>query len=107
MSKFTDFVDGVKDEAGILAKKELKDLIASTKKEEFDFVRLQATNLERWVVMLANGELTPDGFKKLVTKMEVVAELETIRLSVKAKASAQRLQGEIKRLVIGQLFKLI
>jgi hypothetical protein len=107
MSKFTEFVDALQDEAGVLAKKELKDLIVGAKKEESDFVRLQAANLERWVVMLANGELTPAGFKKLVTKMEVLAELETIKLSVKAKASAQRLQGEIKRLVVGQLFKLI
>ena len=107
MSKFTEFVDALQDEAGILAKKELKDLIASTKKEESDFVRLQAANLERWVVMLADGDLTPAGFKKLVTKMEVLAELEKLRLSVKAKASAQRLQSEVKRLVVNQLFKLI
>ncbi len=107
MSKFTDFIDALKDDAGLLAKKELKDLIAGAKKDESDFVRLQAQNLERWVVMLAEGDLTPAGFKKLVKKMEVLAELESIKLSVKAKASAQRLQMEISRLVVDQLFELV
>jgi hypothetical protein len=107
MSKFTSFIDALKDDVGMLAKDELKDLIAGAKIDESDFVRLQAQNLERWAVMLADGDLTPAGFKKLVKKMEVLAELETIKLSVTAKASAQRLQAEITRLVVGQLFKLI
>lgn len=107
MSKFTDYIDALKDDAGLLAKKEFKNLIAGAKMDESDFVRLQAQNLERWIVMLAEGDLTPAGFKKLVRKMEVLAELESIKLSVKSKASAQRLQIEISRLVVDQLFKLV
>ena len=53
MSEFTDFVDGIVDEGKTLAKGELKKLIADAKKDESDFVRLQAENLERWTVMLA------------------------------------------------------
>lgn len=107
MSKFTDFVDGLKDEGGQLAKAELKELIASAKKEESDFVRLQALNLERWAIMLVDGDLTPAGFKKLVKKMEILTELEKIRLSVKAKAAAQRLADGIRTYVVKQLFALI
>lgn len=107
MSKFTDFIDGLKDEGGRLAKAELKELIASAKQEESDFVRLQAANLERWATMLADGDLTPAGFKKLVKKMEILAQLETIRLSVKAKAAAQRLADGIRSYVVKQLFALI
>jgi hypothetical protein len=55
MSKFTDFIDGLKDSSGTLAKDELKSLISAAKKDESDFVRLQAENLERWVVMLSDG----------------------------------------------------
>ena len=32
---------------------------------------LRAENIERWTVMLATGELTPAGYKKLVSKMDV------------------------------------
>lgn len=107
MSKFTDFIDDLKDDASKLAKDELKTLIADAKRDESDFVRLQAENFERWVGMLADGDLTPQGFKLLVKKMEVLAELETIKLKVKAKASAQRLRDGIIDLVVNGLFKLI
>jgi len=107
MSKFTDFIDGLLDEGSILAKTELKQLISDAKKDKSDFVRLQAENLERWTVMLADGDLTPKGYKKLVNKMEVLTQLEAIQLKVKAKASAQRLSEGIKDLVINGLFKLI
>jgi hypothetical protein len=107
MSKFTDFVDGLADEAGKLAKTELKTLVASAKKDKSDFVRLQAENLERFVVLLADGDLKPEGFKKLVKKMEVLTQLEAIKLNVRAKASAQRLAEGIQALVVDGLFKLI
>ena len=107
MSKFTDFIDGIVDESGKLAKKELKQLILTSKKDESDFVRLQAANFERWTVMLADGHLTPQGYKLLVKKMEVLTQLEVIKLKVKAKASAQRLANGIQDMVVKALFALI
>ena len=107
MSKFTDFIDGLKDAAGALAKDELKDLIADAKKDQSDFVRLQAENLERWTVMLADGELTPTGYKLLVRKMEVLTQLDVIKLKVAAKARAQKLAEGIEDLVVKGVFALI
>jgi hypothetical protein len=107
MSKFTDFVDGLVDTSGKLAKDELKVLIATAKKDKSDFVRLQAENLERWTVMLAANDLTPAGYRLLVRKMEVLTQLEVIKLKVAAKASAQRLATGIQELVIKGLFALI
>jgi len=107
MSKFTDFIDGFVDGSKKLAKDEIKALIKAAKEEESDFVRLQAENLERWTVMLAEGELTPKGYKLLVKKMEVLTQLEVIKLSVTAKASAQRLASGIQDLFIKGLFALI
>jgi hypothetical protein len=107
MSKFTDFIDGLEDASGRLARAELKALIATAKKDSSHFVRLQAANLERWTVMLAEGDLTPRGYQLLVKKMEVLTQLEAMRLSVAAKASAQRLADGIRQLVVKQLFALI
>ena len=107
MSKFTDFIDGVADESGRLAKDELKTLVADAKQEQSDFVRLQAENLERWTVMLADGDLTPKGYAKLVKKMEILTQLDVIKLSVQAKASAQRFASGIKSFIIDGLLKLI
>ena len=107
MSKFTDFIDSVVDESKELAKSELKGLIATSKKDTSDFVRLQAENFERWTVMLAEGDLTVKGYKKLVKKMEVLTQLDTIKLKVSAKASAQRLADGIQEMVVKGLFSLI
>lgn len=107
MSKFTDFVDGLQDAAGTLAKDELKKLVKDAKKDNSDFVRLQAENLERWTVLLADGDLTPVGYRKIVSKMEVLTQLHVIKLKVKARASAQRLAKGIRDLVVDGLFKLI
>lgn len=107
MSKFTDFIDGLVDDGKVLAKDELKALVAGARKDTSDFVRLQAENLERWTVMLADGDLTSAGYKKLVKKMEVLTQLEVIKLKVKAKASAQRLAAGVQSLIVDGLFKLI
>ncbi len=107
MSKFSDFIDSIVDESGKLAKDELKQLISSAKKDESDFVRLQAENIERWTIMLSEGELTVKGYKLLVKKMEVLTQLEVIKLKVKAKASAQRLANGVQELIVKSLFALI
>lgn len=107
MSEFEDFIDGIADAGKILAKDELKKLISDAKKDQSDFVQRQAEHLERWTVMLAEGDLTPTGFKKLVQQMEVLTKLEVIKLKVEAKASAQRLAQGIQALVIDSLFALI
>lgn len=107
MSKFADFIEGLADEGKLLAKDELKKLISDAKNDQSDFVRLQAENLERWTVMLADGDLTGKGYKKLVEKMEVLTQLEIIKLEVSAKASAQRLAEGVQKLVIDSLFALI
>jgi hypothetical protein len=107
MSKFTEYIDGLADKTSTLAKDELKELIMSAKKDESEFVRLQAVNIEHWTVMLAAGQLTPAGFKRLVTKMDVLTELETIKLDVAAKVSAQRLADGIQKYIIEGLCKLL
>ncbi len=107
MSKFTDYIDGFADKTSMLAKDELKELIISAKKDESEFVRLQAENIERWTEMLATGELTPAGYKKLVSKMDVLTKLESIKLEVAAEASAQRLADGIQKYVIDGLCKLL
>jgi hypothetical protein len=107
MSKFTDYIDSIKDETSTLAKDELKELISSAKNDKSEFVRLQAVNVEHWTVMLAAGKLTPKGFKQLVSKMDVLDKMETMKLDVAAKASAQRLADGIQEHIIDGLCKLL
>jgi hypothetical protein len=76
----------------------LKEIIGSAKNDNSEFVRLQAENIERWTEQLATGEITPMGYKKLVSKMDVLTKLEEIKLEVAAKASAQRLADGIQNM---------
>lgn len=107
MNQFDQFIDSLQDDTKQLARTELKNLIRTAKQESSAFVRQQAENLERWTVMLANGDLSAQGYKKLVAKMDVLADLESIRLSVQAKAGAQRLAEGIQSMVVKGLFSLI
>ena len=79
MSKFTDYIDGLADKTSVLAKDELKELIISAKKDNSEFVRMQAENVERWTIMLAAGELTPAGYKKLVSKMRCMRLVQRLK----------------------------
>jgi hypothetical protein len=107
VSKFTDYIDGLADTSKALATDELKNLILSARNDKSEFVRLQAANVEHWTVMLAAGQLAPAGYKRLVEKMELLTELETIKLDVAEKASAQRLADGIQKHIIGGLCKLL
>ena len=107
MSQLADFIDGLVDESKKLAKDQLKELIASAKEDESDFIRLQAENIERWTVMLAQGDLTPKGYKKLVQKMEILAQLEVIKLKAQTKARAQLVADGIREQVVNGLFLLV
>jgi hypothetical protein len=107
MSKFTDYIDGFKDETATLVKDELKELISSAKNDKSEFVRLQAVNIEHWTVMLAARQLTPAGYKRLVMMMDVLTEVEAIKLDAAAKASAQRFAEGIKKYIIDGLCKLL
>jgi hypothetical protein len=70
-------------------------------------VRLQAVNVERWIDLLAAGQVTSAGFKRLVTQMDVLTELDTMKLDAAAKASAKRLADGIQKHIINGLCKLL
>ena len=54
-SKWEDFIDNLKDDAGTLAKKELKDFINSSKTDSEAFVQRQGQKLELYLKQLADG----------------------------------------------------
>ena len=107
MSTFEQFIDKLNDQEQPLAKTELKALIANAKQDDSQFVRLQAENIEHWTLMLVNGDISAAGYKKLIKKMEILADLETLKLDIETKIRAQSLAESIRNIVIKQLFCLI
>ncbi len=101
------FIDDLKDEAGSLAKSELIGLITSSKADADSFVRKQAAKTERYLNQLASGEITKEDFVQNMKNIQRLTELQALKLSVAAKASAQRLTIGIQILILDSLLKLI
>jgi len=107
MSKFTDYIDGFADKTSTLAKDELKELIISAKKDKSEFVRLQAENVERWTVMLAAGELTPAGYKKLVLKLDVLANVPYAVIARSVATRQSRFNGKSRLMRVESLHQVL
>ena len=101
------FVNQLKDEAGALAKGELFGLIGSSKEDSEEFVRRQAEKVEKYLNQLALGEITKDDLVLYMKQIQRLNEMQALKLSVAAKASAQRLTSGIQNLILDKLLKLI
>ncbi len=102
-----DFIDKIKDDAGILAKDELKKLIAFAVDDSEDFTKKQGQKLESYLIQLSAGDITKEQFKGYVEDIRDLMEMQMLKLSVAGKASAQRLFNGICNLVIDGLIKLL
>lgn len=102
-----DFVNSLKDEASSLAKGELIGLITSATTDGDEFVRKQAGKVERYLNQLALGEITKEDFITNMKNIQRLNEMQLLKLSVAAKASAQRLNDGIQNMILGNLLKLI
>jgi hypothetical protein len=102
-----DFIDGLKDDAGILAKDELKNLITDSKKDTEIFIKRQSEKMELYLTQLAEGKVTKEQFQGYVLDIRDLTEIQALKLSVGAKARAQRFAEQIAKLVLDSLMKLI
>jgi hypothetical protein len=102
-----DFISGLKDNSGKLAKDELKSLITWAVNEDVDFIKKQGEDLERYLTQLANGQITKQQFDGYIRDMKRLARMEALQGSVAAKAAAQRLADGIQSLIIDGLLALI
>lgn len=107
MSVWEDFINNLKDEAGKLAKDELKDLINTAKTDSEDFIKRQGVKLERYLSQLAKDEITKDQFEGYVIDIRDLTEMQALKMRVVAKAHAQRLANGIENLIIDGLLGLI
>ena len=102
-----DFIDGLKDEIGILAKEELKELIDGAKKDRDAFIKRQGEKLELYLQQLAEKKITKRQFKGYILDIIDLTRIQARKMKVRAKARAQKLAKRIKRLIIDSLFELL
>lgn len=101
------FIEGIKDEAGILVKDELFGLIRTSAEDSSAFVRKQTKKVERYFDQLATGAITKDDFERYMRQIQRLTEMETLKLEVMARASAQRLADGIQNLILDRMLKLL
>lgn len=105
--EWIEFVNNLKDEAGTLAKSELVALITSLKGDSNEFVRKQTAKVERYLDQLARGEITKQDFERYVRQIARLTEMESMKLSVAARASARRITHAVEDLILGRLLDLL
>jgi len=106
-SIWEDFIDNLKDDAGKLAKNELKDLVKTAKGDSEEFIKEQGYKLELYLSQLAAGQVTKEQFEGYVLDIKDLTEMKALQLSVAAKARAQRIVNGIPNLIIDGLISLI
>jgi hypothetical protein len=107
MSKWKSFVDDLKDEAGILAKTELKNLILNAKADSNLFIKKQGGKIERYLNQLASKKITKKRFKAYMEDIRDLTAMEQLKMRAAAKAGAQRLVNGIEELILNGLIMLL
>ncbi len=106
-SRWEEFVDHLKDDTGKLAKAELKDLIRTAKNDSELFLREQGIKLDRYLNQLALSQITKGQFEGYMRDIQDLTEMQALKMSVAAKARAQRLVQGVTDLIINGLLALI
>lgn len=101
------FIDNLRDSAGLLAKEELKALVANAKADSHQFIRKQGMKMERYLNQLAAGEITPQEFEGNMEDLRTLAQMQLLKMRVAEKAAAQRLCKGIEDLVLNGLLELL
>ena len=107
MSAWEDFIDNLPDPTGKLAKDQLKSLVNSAKADSEEFIKGQGEKLEAYLNQLALGEITKDQFAGYILDIKALTEMQALKMSVEAKARAQRLAKGITDLIIDGLLSLL
>jgi hypothetical protein len=102
-----DFIHGIVDDTGKLAKTELVDLVNIAATDGEAFTHKQGEKMKRYIQQLADGEITKDEFQGYMVDLQDLMKIEALKMSVAAKARAQRIAEGIQSMIIDKLIALI
>ncbi len=102
-----DFIEGVVDDAGLLVKDEVNDLLKSAKEDSEEFLRRQGEKIENYLNQLAGGKISKEQLEGYLIDIKDLTEMHALRLSLAGRARAQRLADGITNIIIGRLLALI
>lgn len=106
-AKWEDFIDNIRNDGATLLKEELKSLILNTKDDSQAFIQRQGEKLELYLNQLAEGSITKEQFEGYVIDIRDLTKMQSLKMTVAGKASAQRIVKGITKLVINGLMAMI
>lgn len=105
--QWTEFIKGIADDAGRLAKDQLIDLVSSAAEDQEEFLRKQGKKMQRYLQQLADGEITKKEFEGYMLDLRDLVRIRALKLSVAAQVRAQRIADGIQDLVLDRLLSLL
>jgi len=106
MSKFDDFVAGVKDGAQGLAENLFKEFKDSAVDDTQAFLKKADTDLQRWTRLLAAKKINEQDFSDLVHAKKALAEMHALTKAGIALTKLERFRSGLIDLVVDTAFKV-
>ena len=100
---FSAIRTGVRDLAGATVSSYVDDAITDSE----TFLQTVRERLERWTVLLANGDLTTDEFEYLVRSQAALAEMRALKLSGLALIRVDEFKASLLNLVTDTVFQFV
>ncbi|MGQ0810458.1 MAG: hypothetical protein ACT4OO_04450 [Nitrospiraceae bacterium] len=105
--KWENFLDNLHDETATLLKEEFRSLILFAKEDQQVFIRRQGEKLELYLNQLAEGAITKEQFEGYVIDIRDLTRMQSRKMTVAGKASAQRIIKGLTKLALKGLMAIV
>ena len=102
-SRWEKFVEEVVDEAGLLVKEEVRQLLDMAAKDTGEFLRRQVEKIENYLDQLAEGRITKEQIEGYLLDIKDLIDMHVLKLSVVSRVKAQRLAIGITEIILDKL----
>lgn len=106
-NSWEDVIEDIVGESGSLVKNEIRQLLDDAKNDSEDFLRRQADKIDNYLNQLANNEISKEQFESYLLDIKDLTEMHSLKLSVAARARAQRLADGITDIILNKLLSFI
>jgi len=106
MATFDEFIQALKTELVEFAEYSWKTYKDAALKDGKAFLRKSQSDLERWIKMLASGDLTRDDFEWLIAGKKDLAELVALKQAGLARVALDRFMNGLIDTIVSTAFKM-
>ncbi|MCP2004882.1 MULTISPECIES: hypothetical protein [Buttiauxella] len=107
MSDIDDVIDSIKDEAVVLIKEQLKDLLLSAAEETDAVIRQTGEKITYWLLLRARGELNDSELEALLYARDQLLRQYKNTLQIEASARVEKIAIALVNIVLDKLLGLV